>query len=225
MKRKILVLIPARGGSKGLPGKNIRLFRDKPLLLHTIDFAKKALQHATICVSTDSLEIREVAQRAIEVPFLRPVQLATDSSGTYEVIMHALEFYKGLDIYFDFVLLLQPTTPYRCITHLEEILNLEFDENTDMIVSVNETTSNPYYNLFEEDDGGYILKSKAGNYTRRQDCPKIYEINGAYYFIRVKSLQNGDLSSFSKIKKYVIDNKKYYLDIDDEADWNTAVNY
>ncbi len=225
MNKDILVVIPARGGSKGLPGKNIKVFKDKPLIGHTIDFAKEFFTNDSICVSTDSYEIKEVAEKYIPIDFIRPAEFATDNSSSYDVLMHAINFYKQRDISFEYILLLQPTTPYRKAEHLKEILDLKFETDLDMVVSVNETSSNPYYNLFEENENGLISKSKKSDFVRRQDCPKIYEINGAYYLISVKSLLSKPISKFEKIKKYLINDEKYYLDIDNQADWDSALKY
>jgi len=225
MEKKVLVLIPARGGSKGLPGKNIKVFKDKPLIAHTIDFAKDFFEENRICVSTDSVDIKSVAEEYIKIPFIRPKELATDSSSTYDVILHSLNFFLNQNIQFDYVLLLQPTTPFRCKQHLDEILKMEFENDLDMIVSVNETSANPYFNLFEESNQEYITKSKASNFTRRQDCPIIYEINGAYYLISVKSLLTKPISDFEKIKKYLINESQYYIDIDTQKDWDFALEF
>lgn len=225
MNKNILVVIPARGGSKGLPGKNIKIFKDKPLIGHTIDFAKEFFTNDSICVSTDSFEIKEVAEKYVPLDFIRPAQFATDASSSYDVLIHAINFYKQKNVYFDYILLLQPTTPYRKAEHLKGILNIKFEADLDMIVSVNETSSNPYYNLFEENENGLISKSKKSDFVRRQDCPKIYEINGAYYLISVKSLLLKPISKFEKIKKYLINDKKYYLDIDNQSDWDLALKY
>lgn len=225
MNKNILVVIPARGGSKGLPGKNIKIFKDKPLIGHTIDFAKEFFDNDSICVSTDSYEIKEVAEEYVPLNFMRPAELATDTSSSYDVLIHAINFYKQKDISFEYILLLQPTTPYRSVEHLKEILEIKFETDLDMIVSVTETSANPYYNLFEEKENGLISKSKKSDFVRRQDCPKIYEINGAYYLISVKSLLSKPISKFEKIKKYLINDKKYYLDIDNQTDWDLALKY
>src|SRR5690606_17329573 len=109
MNKNILVVIPARGGSKGLPGKNIKIFKDKPLIGHTIDFAKEFFSNDSICVSTDSYEIKEVAEEYVPLNFIRPAEFATDTSSSYDVLIHAINFYKQKDISFEYILLLQPT--------------------------------------------------------------------------------------------------------------------
>ncbi|HEY5750343.1 MAG TPA: acylneuraminate cytidylyltransferase family protein [Chryseolinea sp.] len=216
MKR--LFFIPARGGSKGIPGKNIKPLRGKPLIGYTLEAAMPYKNEATLCVSTDSLEIKKVVESyGISVPFLRPDALATDTATTESVILHALEYYRQQNIVFDTVILLQPTSPLRNHQHIEEALAL-FETGLDMVVSVKESKANPYYNLFEENEKGFLEKSKPASFTRRQDAPKIYEYNGAIYAIRVESLVTKGMAGFNSIRKYVMDDKSS-IDLDDAFDW------
>ena len=107
---KILVIIPARGGSKGIPHKNIKLFNGKPLIYYTIDCARAICDDEDICVSTDDPEIISVVEQYnLKVPFVRPAELATDTAGTYEVLLHALNYYEQLGKHYDVVMLLQNT--------------------------------------------------------------------------------------------------------------------
>ena len=111
---KTLVIIPARGGSKGIPHKNIRPLGGKPLICRAIDHARSVAADADICVSTDDPEIiRTVEDYGLHVPFVRPACLATDSCGTYEVLLHALDHYEQQGIHYDAIVLLQPTSPFR----------------------------------------------------------------------------------------------------------------
>lgn len=216
-----LVIIPARGGSKGLPKKNIKKLDGKPLIHYSIEVAQQVFNDKNICVSTDSEEISKIAaQTNLNIPFLRPARLATDTSTSEEVILHSLEFYALKGVYFDTVLLLQPTSPFRKKEHLQEIISL-YKPEYDMIISVKETDSNPYYVLAEEGDNGYLQKSKKGEFTRRQDCPTVYEYNGSMYLINVNALKNKGIKDFNKIKKYVMDSK-YSVDIDTQFDFDYA---
>jgi N-acylneuraminate cytidylyltransferase len=218
---KTLIIIPARGGSKGIPNKNIKLLNGKPLIQYTIEAAKKINKDIDICMTSDSdLIIDTVKNIGLAVPFKRPSHLANDNSGTYEVLLHAINYYKNKGVIYDTITLLQPTSPLRNERHIQEALAV-YSDNLDMVVSVKETESNPYYVLFEEDKNGYLQKSKDGDFNRRQDCPKVWEYNGAIYIINVKSLQNKPLSKFKKIKKYIMDNK-HSIDIDTEYDFNFA---
>lgn len=217
-----LFLIPARGGSKGLPGKNIRPLLGKALILHSLDFAKSvANENDIIYLSTDDETIRNVALKAgYTVPELRPPALATDESPTEDTIKFTIENYLAKGIKFDKIVLLQPTTPFRNQDHFNEMMNLGND--TDMVVSVCISKQNPYFNLFEESASGYLHVSKAGNYKRRQDCPEVYQYNGSIYIIDYKAfLTKKTISAFDKVRKYVMDSK-YSIDIDTELDFKFA---
>ena len=152
---KPLVTIPARGGSKGIPGKNIKELNGKPLIQYTIEAAREIFSDEVICVSTDDIKIKEVVESmGLFVPFIRPPELATDTTGTYEVLLHAIQYYEKNGYQPDTLILLQPTSPFRTATHIKEAIKL-YTPGVQMVVSVKETKSNPYYVLFEEDEKGY----------------------------------------------------------------------
>lgn len=217
-----LVIIPARGGSKGIPHKNIKPLAGKPLIEYTIDVARAIVSDENICVSTDDSEIIKVVEDyGVKVPFVRPEELATDKAGTYEVLLHALKFYEDQGKHFDNVILLQNTSPFRNASHVKEALKL-YTPAIDMVVSVKETTSNPYYNCFEENNEGYLHISKGdGLFTRRQDVPKAYEYNGAIYIINPNSLKKMPLGKFTHRIKYVMDDI-HSVDLDNMIDWKFA---
>ena len=218
---KPLVIIPARGGSKGVPGKNIKLLGSKPLIHYTIEAAQEVFPNELICVTTDDAKIKDCAEKTgVKVPFIRPKELATDTAGTYEVILHALDHYERQGSFFDAVLLLQPTSPFRKAKQISEALKL-YQNSIDMVISVCETKSNPYYVLFEEDEEGYLKTSKKGNFIRRQDCPPVYELNGAIYVMNIISLKKKHYSKFQKIRKYEMDELSS-VDIDTMKDWKLA---
>lgn len=213
-----LYLIPARGGSKGIPGKNIKSLAGKPLIHYTIDAAREVASDFNICVSTDSEDIKEVVERhGLAVPFLRPSYLSTDGATTEAVILHALEFFHEKGRFYDKIVLLQPTSPLRTGNHIKEAENI-FSKDLDMVVSAFETKANPYYLLFEEEGNGFLFKTKEASFTRRQDCPKVYELNGAIYIINSQSIKDKGMKAFKRIKKYEMD-RRSSLDIDDEFDW------
>lgn len=217
----VLFLITARGGSKGLPGKNIKHLGRKPLLWYSIDFAREFSVDENICLSTDSDEIIAVAgERGLSVPFKRPEHLSSDSASSYDVIIHALEYYKAIGKIFHSIVLLQPTSPFRKKEFLDEMLN-QYSESLDMVVSVKECHDNPYFSLFEENKTGFLQKSKAGDFARRQDAPKVYAYNGSIYLMNVASLYRSSIANFQKIKKYVM-NEYYSIDIDSQFDWLVA---
>lgn len=216
-----LVVIPARGGSKGIPGKNIKPLGGKPLIYYTLEAAREVFPEEQILVSTDSEEIKSCVEKTgLKVPFLRPAELAGDTVGTYEVLMHALAFTERNGVEPDVLVLLQPTTPFRTATHIREALEL-FDEETEMVVSVKETKANPYYVLREENPQGWLVKSKEGAFVRRQDCPKVYEVNGGIYIMRVNSLKKMPPGMFAKVRKYVMDEISSH-DIDTLLDWEVG---
>lgn len=218
----ILVIIPARGGSKGIPGKNIKLLGGKPLIGYAIDSARSIVDDAHICVTTDDERIIKVVEDyGLHVPFKRPAELATDTASTYEVLLHALKFYEDMGERFDAVVLLQATSPFRTGKHIYEALKL-YSNDIDMVVSVKETDSNPYYVCFEDDTQGFLYISKGdGYYTRRQDCPPVYEYNGAIYIINPSSLKSMPLNKFTKRVKYVMD-REHSIDLDTMMDWLMA---
>jgi CMP-N,N'-diacetyllegionaminic acid synthase len=213
-----LFIIPARGGSKGIHQKNIKPLNGKPLIYYSIDAARKATDDQHICVSTDDDEfIHLVEAYGLKVPFKRPAEFSTDTSSSEEVIKHALNYYKSIGVLYKNIVLLQPTSPLRNGKHIKEALN-SYSDDLDMVVSVKETNSNPYYVLFEENDAGFLEKSKKGTFTRRQDCPKVWEYNGAIYVINTSSLEKKTIGTFTKVKKYEMD-KFSSIDIDDVIDW------
>lgn len=219
---KILVIIPARGGSKGIPHKNIKPLNGKPLIYYTIDCARAICPDEDICVSTDDAEIIEVVENyGLKVPFVRPAELATDTAGTYEVLLHAQNFYEQKGVHYDVIVLLQNTSPFRTPQQVKEALAL-YKKGVDMVVSVKESAANPYYNLFEESNEGYLHICKGdGNTYRRQDAPKIYEYNGAIYVMNCEVLKSTHMHKMQKRIKYVMDDLSSF-DLDTMWDWQMA---
>ena len=212
-----LVLIPVRGGSKGIPGKNVKLLGGKPIIYYTLEAAREVSPLKTICVSTDSDEIIKIVREyGFDLQFKRPANLATETASTYEVVLHALNFFKNIDQHIEKVILLQPTSPFRTAHHITEALAL-YHPKLYMVVSVKKTKSNPYFNLFEENGSGFLVQSKKGNFSRRQDCPPVYEYNGAIYIMNAKSLKKKQPSQFERIKKYIM-SEEDSLDIDTPLD-------
>ena len=119
---------------------------------------------------------------------------------------------------FDLLVLLQPTTPFRKKEDLKNMLE-QWDKNCDLMVSVKESHDSPYFNLFEENSTNYLIKSKESKSIRRQDAPKVYAFNGSLYIYNVKSLKN---KSVNKIKKYIMNDPLYSIDIDNHLDWLVA---
>ena len=217
----MLFLIPARGGSQGIPGKNLKPLAGKPLLYYTIDTARQLAPDADICLSTDSDEIiRAAADYGLSVPFKRPAELATNQAGSDGVLRHAVEFYHQQGKMYDAVVLLQPTSPFRQVRHVREAMAL-YTAELDMVVSVTESAANPYFNLFEETNAGFLAPSKTGDFSRRQDAPTVYAYNGAVYVINPASLAERYLRGFTNVRKYVMDPTDS-VDLDTPLDWAFA---
>ncbi|MBD5231807.1 MAG: acylneuraminate cytidylyltransferase family protein [Bacteroidales bacterium] len=217
---RYLYIIPARGGSKGIPGKNIKPLAGKPLLCHSVDHALAAgADPADICLTTDSQQVRRVGEEyGLTVPFLRPAELSTDTAGSREVMLHALDFYEQLRGKYDAIVLLQPTSPLRTAEDIIKAREL-YSPEIDMVVSVTEAATNPYYNAFETAPDGTLHISKGdGLYTRRQDAPKVWEYNGAVYVINPDSLRHMPLGSFPRRIPLPMPRNRS-LDLDTPLDW------
>lgn len=220
---KTLWLIPARGGSKGIPNKNLKPFCGESLVSRAV---RQALACASpkdsIFVSTDSEAIRqEGIKHGIEIPFLRPEDLASDTASTYSVILHTLEKFREISKDFERVVLLQPTSPFRTKEDIQGALKLWRDD-LDMVVSVTASKANPYFNLFETDREGFLKISKGdGRYTRRQDAPRVWEYNGAVYVMSVASLLKSPMSEFKRILPFEM-SQSHSHDLDSPEDWEIA---
>ncbi|GAG81989.1 unnamed protein product [marine sediment metagenome] len=144
--KTIIALIPARGGSKGLPRKNIKELDGKPLIAHTIEVAKQSRIFDRIIVSTDDKEIAEVAKEyGAEVPFIRPAELATDTADAMDVLIHALKWFKNKGQNFDYVMKLQPTSPLRTEQDIKNSMDLIIQKDGDSILSVSECEHHPFW--------------------------------------------------------------------------------
>ncbi len=220
--KSVLVIIPARGGSKGIPYKNIKPLNGKPLIYYTLDLVRDIFSNDDICVSTDDEKIIKVVEDyGINVPFVRPSELSSDTATSLDVILHALDFYQKQGKSYDFTLLLQPTSPFRTRGQLAECLRRIGKEDFEMIVSVKLTDANPYYVLAEEDENGLLRKSKEAIFSRRQDCPDVWEYNGAFYLINNAVLRKKNSLALLEKKKFVMD-AIHSIDIDTPLDWVIA---
>lgn len=218
-----LWLIPARAGSKGIPGKNIKSFCGQPLVSRSVFQALECMVHGdTVFVSTDSPEIKKIVENCgIEIPFLRPDDLASDNASSYSVMVHAIKEFARKGKTFDRMVLLQPTSPLRSKDDIIGAVKL-WEPGIDMVVSVCLSKSNPYYNLFETDSEGFLKISKGdGTITRRQDAPKVWEYNGAVYVISIPSLLKSPLSGFKRIIPFEMPVERS-IDLDTPQDWIIA---
>lgn len=179
---RVLGIIPARGGSKGVPRKNIRELDGLPLIAHTINAARDASDIDTVVVSTDDEEIASVAENhGVHVPFMRPDHLATDEAPTEPVIEHAIESFRENGESYDTFVLLQPTSPLRTAEHIEEAYTLYVDRNVDSLISAYPTSETRWKKTPEgAEQLNYLQANK-----RRQDREPEYVINGAIYIVDI----------------------------------------
>jgi len=180
---KILALVPARGGSKGIPGKNIVSVGGKPLIAWSIEAAQAVATVDRLVVSTDDEAIAAVAKEYdCEVPFMRPAELAADGTPGIDVVLHALDTLAGFDI----VVLLQPTSPFRTSAQIAEAIQLLVDKDAPSVVSVAQSSKPPEWLYYKDDNDQLEPMLKTGeDLLRRQDSRPVFYLNGAIYVARV----------------------------------------
>lgn len=214
-----LVIIPARAGSKRLPGKNIKELNGKPLIQHSIDFALEHFVKDSICVTTDDNEVINIAKnRGLQIPFTRPDELATDAASSEDVIFHALNHYELQGEKFQYILLLQPTSPFRKSSHIEQAY-LQFDEigeELEGVISVAKKKRDYLKLLVVDNKEGFLEKPFVNSIEAGEN---VYEINGSMYLLKVEALKKyGTIPQFKKIKTIVM-SEFYSVDIDTIDDW------
>jgi len=219
---KILAIIPARSGSKGLKDKNIKKLNGKPMISYTIEAALKSGFFSNIIVSTDSQKYSEIAKKAgAEVPFIRPEKLATDESTTNDVILNAISEMGKLNNGYDYFMLLQPTSPLRTAENIKQAYFLAKEKSANAVISVCETDHNPLWsNTLDESLSldNFIDKKKD---QRRQELPTYYRLNGAIYLAKVSYYKKYE--DFYTNKSYAfIMNKRESIDVDDIIDFKLA---
>lgn len=216
--RKVLALITARGGSKGIPGKNIADLAGKPLIAWTIEAAKACPGIDAVVLSTDDPAIASVAARfGCEVPFMRPAALATDEASSMDVVYHALGQLPGFDV----LVLLQPTSPLRASADIAACLDLL--ENAPAVVSVRPAEDHPYL-TYQINDGGTLApfaKPATGQSLRRQDLPGAWCLNGAIYAADIEWLKRQGGFTSSETVAYQMPSERS-IDIDTPADLRLA---
>ncbi len=214
--KTILAIIPARGGSKGLPGKNIVDVGGKPLLAWTIDQAKESKYIDRFILSTDDAEIISVAEQyGCDVPFVRPKALASDSAGSMGVVFHVLE---TLQEKFDYVALLQVTSPLRTASDIDACVEQCEKLNVPACVSVVEVDKSPYW-MYHLGDNNLMqpVMDRSDFPTRRQDTPKVYAINGAVYVARTRWIVHQNHFVTAETVAFVMP-KERSIDIDSPLD-------
>lgn len=220
---KILALILARGGSKRLPGKNIRLLGGKPLIVWSIDVVKHIPEICDILVSTDDPAIAVVSKEAgALVPWLRPAELATDTSSSVDAALHALDWYEAENGVVDGLLLLQPTSPFRTKVTVKNGIDFFINNNYETVIGVSQTHSHPMWALKKESKHLVPFMKDHGLNIRSQDLPAAYIVNGSFYLILPKILRINHSFIFFQCIPLIINSKKEMLDIDDEWDFKIA---
>jgi CMP-N,N'-diacetyllegionaminic acid synthase len=225
---KVLGVVTARGGSKGLPGKNLRLLADKPLIAHTIDTARESRAFDRVILTTDDDAIADAARRCgCEVPFMRPAELARDETPHLPVLQHAVQWLRDRERYEpDAVMILQPTSPLRRVSDIRESIALLDRSGADSVVSVSEVPAhhNPMRTLRVDADGFATLfvtgEPVRRRINRRQDMPAAWTMNGAIYLFRTYVLDGPEPSLYGERTAAYVMSHEFGLSIDSLDDWN-----
>ena len=214
---RIIAFIFARGGSKGLPDKNIKMLNGKPLIAWSIEHAKSVKRVDRVIVSTDSEKIARIAREyGAEVPFMRPADLATDNSPEWLSWQHGLKYLENTDGCLPDLMLSIPTTaPLRNVNDIDKVIDEYKKSDTDIVIVVTESHRNPFFNIVKEGVDGYINLLGSGDevISRRQDCPKTYDITTIAYALRPSFVLNKN-SIFEGRVRQVIVPKERSIDID-----------
>jgi len=220
---RVLAVIPARGGSKGLPGKNIMQLAGKPLIAWTIEAALESRLVDRVVVSTDSEDIAAVAlEHGAEVPFRRPAELAGDHARSFGVLLHAIDWHQQQGHSFDLVVCLQPTSPLRNSEDIDRAIELYGERGADAVISVCETDHHPWWSNTLPEDGNMagFLRPEALN-CNRQELPAFYRLNGAIYLASPHYLKENGSFYGEDTFAYAMP-KARSVDIDDHLDLQLA---
>ncbi len=218
-KVRYLAIIPARGGSKRLPRKNVLPLQGKPLIAWTIESALQSQYIDTVCVSSDDEEILAIAEEYKILTVNRPNELATDTATTFDAVKHSIDLISEK---YEYIVLLQPTSPLRTAKHIDEAIALLEQKKADAVVSVCEMEHSPLWSNTLHDDGSMEGFLSDEVFQRSQDLPTYYRLNGAIYICRTNSLLSEKTFFLSeKIFAYVMD-REISIDIDNQIDFYTA---
>jgi CMP-N,N'-diacetyllegionaminic acid synthase len=217
-----IATICARGGSKGLPGKNVRLFAGKPLIVHTIEQALSCTLVDAVFVSTDDPVIADIARAAgATVPYVRPAELASDTAGKLPVIEHLVRYLEQGGQRIARIVDLQPTSPLREAQDIIQALNTCPD--MPLTVSVRQAQDNPYFNMVERGADGHVALCKGQGNTRRQDAPAVYVLNGSIYVWQRAALAQAAVEGLWSVTLGVVEMPYWKsVDIDDLNDFEYA---
>lgn len=222
---KYIVLICARGGSKGLPGKNIKPLNGIPLIGWSINIAKQLNKVSRIIISTDSDDIVKVAKDfGAEVPFMRPENLAQDDSPEWQVWQHAINHIEESDNEdIDAIVVLPVTAPLRSIEDVNACIDLFESEEVDSVITVSEANRSPYFNMTVNDDSGYasLVISPENQIIRRQDAPEVFDMTTVAYVVNTNAVKLSNGVFKGKVKSIVIPQERS-IDIDTLLDFKIA---
>lgn len=216
--KSFVAIIPARGGSKGIPKKNIINIGGKPLIQYTIEAAKNSKFIDNIIVSTDDIEIANISENCgVKIPYLRPQHLANDDTKTLDVVLYEIDKMKENEDVFDYVILLQPTSPLRNEIHIDEAIKFLIESNGNSLVSICETNENPVFvrTINENNKIDKLLKD-VNSTIRRQELKKYYKVNGAIYINSLSDIGNNTSFNDNEIG-YIMD-KHTSIEIDEFDD-------
>lgn len=217
-EKKFLAVIPARGGSKGIPNKNIAIVNGKPLIQYTIDEALQSRYLDDIIVSTDSTEIASVSKElGVQVPYLRPINLALDHSKSIDTLLHVIKEQEKLGFQYDYVVLLQPTQPLRKHWHIDQAIEKIVYSNQNSLVSISKVKDHPLLIRELKEDGTFERLLPDNSTVRRQDFPAYYKVNGAIYINKINEGLNCNTSLNDNMLGFIMDSQ-YDLDIDEPVD-------
>lgn len=220
---KVLALIPARNGSKRLPGKNLRQLGEKPLINWTIEVAQQVDIFCDILVSTDGIELASLAREAgAFVPWLRPSELAVDDASSVETAIHALNWYESTKSRIDALVLLQPTSPFRKPITIKEGIKLfqKFSERSVLAVTPQESMDS--LSFIQRDDFIYTLEEGGANSIHEAVKLKFFRPNGVLYVVSPQRLREEKSFTSGEIVPLIIDSEVESIDIDTEDDWRKA---
>lgn len=221
----VLAVIPARAGSKRLPGKNKRLLGDSPLIAWTIRAAIASGVFVEVLVSTDDPEIADIARRqGASVPWLRPAELSTDTATSMDVVLHAASSAETAGVPFGHIVLLQPTSPFRTAKTIRAAVGQYLSGRTAPMVSVSPAKTHPELCFRLTEDGRMVKYCANGSITslRSQDWPLAYEVNGVLYAASVRCLRNERTFFGPDTRAFLMMSPAECIDIDDEWDWQLA---
>ena len=223
-KNKILCLICARGGSKGLKNKNIKSFCGKPLIYWTIKLAKSIKQIKDVYVSTDSKKIAQISERyGAKIPFIRPKKLATSNSKEWESWRHAIKFFEQKKVFYEALLILPVTSPLRSKDDVTKCIKKFYKERKklDAVVAITDSSKNPYFNMVKKKKFTSLAINTKKQYFNRQETPKVYDLTTVAFLVKTSLIKTKNHLFKGKIRSIFVP-KERSVDIDNLLDFKFA---